>query len=113
MNKTPSSLSRGYNRDPNIKALKGRGVIKHGSTSPRTLNPKVVHEGLAAANCTTHFRISSGLRKAYIPEPQKYEEQWPFGLYLAVLGYCFTYFWGPRRFRVMGSGLISGLGLAA
>ena len=33
----PPPLSRDYNRDPYIKALKRRGFIDHGST---TLNPK-------------------------------------------------------------------------
>ena len=28
----PSPLNRDYNRDPNIEALKKRGVINHGST---------------------------------------------------------------------------------
>ena len=40
----------------------------------------------------------SGLRthgpKLRVPEPPKYVEQWAFGLYLEVLGYYFTYFWG-------------------
>ena len=30
-----------------------------------------------------------------IPKPQKYVEEWPFGLLVVVLGNCFTYFWGP------------------
>ena len=38
MNKPPP-LNRDYNRDPNIKALKKRGFINHGS-SPKPLNPK-------------------------------------------------------------------------
>ena len=29
-----------------------------------------------------------------VPGPQKYVEQWPFGLYLGVLGHYFTYFGG-------------------
>ena len=27
-----------------------------------------------------------------MPEPQKYVEEWPFGLYLGVLGCYFAYF---------------------
>ena len=29
---TPPPLTRGYNRDPNLKALERRGYINHGST---------------------------------------------------------------------------------
>ena len=28
-----------------------------------------------------------------LPGPQKYVEEWPFGLYVGVLGHYFTYFW--------------------
>ena len=33
----------------------------------------------------------------FIPEPQQYKEQWPFGLYLGVLGHYSTYFCGLGR----------------
>ena len=30
-----------------------------------------------------------------LPGPPKYAKQWPFRLFLVVLGYCFTYLGGP------------------
>ena len=34
MKNKPPPLNRDYNRDPNIKALKRRGFVNHGSTLP-------------------------------------------------------------------------------
>ena len=44
-----------------------------------------------------------------LPEPQKYAEQWPFGITLGVWGYEFTYFWGPGRV-LLGCQDLRGLG---
>ena len=56
---------------------------------PPTVN---VTEIVKPAERSLGFRVY----RAYL-DPQKYVEQLPFGLYLGVLGYYVTYFWGPGR----------------
>ena len=50
-----------------------------------------------------HTAASFSQKLTRVPEPQKYVEYWLLGLYLGVLGYYFTYFWGPgSTLRVQG-----------
>ena len=67
-------------------------VVTRSPEKPRRLALQVLH--LSA--CCRRLRRAQprGRMTTPVPKPKKYVEQWPFGLYLGVLGHYFTYFGG-------------------